>query len=399
VIDTIRKLKLLGPATRYEPAEDVDMMGRRQGYGGKGPAYLRHCISHATLPGGKRIPMLKTLVSSACEMNCRYCAFRAGRDFRRATFTPDELAYLSSQMVETGLIQGVFLSSGLVGGGVKTQDTLIATAELLRRKYAFRGYLHVKIMPGAERDQVAETMRWANRVSLNLEAPNQERLSHLAPRKEFSGELLQRLRWVQAIRMQNPEFAPSTTTQFVVGPAGESDLELLATCSYLYRHLGLARAYFSGFSPVADTPFEDHPPIALKREMRLYQASFLLRDYGFDVEDMPFNQSGQLPLSEDPKLAWAKRHLRDAPVEVNTADREMLLRVPGIGLKSADRIVEARRSGTLDSPYDLRNLGIATKRILPFVLLNGRQSPQQLSLWSMSTSPDSENQSTQRLGR
>jgi predicted DNA-binding helix-hairpin-helix protein len=303
-------------------------------------------------------------------------------------------------MYELGLVKGVFLSSGLVGSGIKTQDTLIATAELLRQTYGFRGYLHVKIMPGAEREQVAETMRWANRVSLNLEAPNQNRLALLAPRKEFSGELLQRLKWIQDLRMQRPDIAPSTTTQFVVGPAGESDLELLSTCSYLYRNLGLARAYFSGFSPVVDTPLENYPPIALRREQRLYQASFLLRDYGFDVEDMPFDQNGKLPLSEDPKLAWAKRHLQDAPIEINTADREMLLRVPGIGPKSADRILRARRDGMLKSISDLRNLGIATKRMLPFVLLNGRQSPSQLSLWSwsMSGSPFSDS-GTQSMGR
>lgn len=385
--EAFEKLKLLGPATRYEPAEDVDMMGRRQVSGGRVPADLRHCISHATLPGGKRIPMLKTLVSSACEMNCRYCAFSAGRDFQRATFTPDELAYLSQRMFELGLVKGVFLSSGLVGGGIKTQDRLIATAELLRRKYHFRGYLHIKIMPGAERDQIAETMRWADRVSLNLEAPNERRLSHLAPRKAFSDELLLRLKWVHALRMQMPYAAPGATTQFVVGPAGESDLELMIACDYLYRDLGLARAYFSGFRPVPGTPLEHYPPIVLRREQRLYQASFLLRDYGFDVEDLPFDSSGQLPLSEDPKLAWAKRYLQDSPIEVNTADRETLLRIPGVGPKSADKIVAARRDGTLRSARDLRDLGIATKRMLPFVLLDGRQSSRQLSFWSVNVSP------------
>ncbi len=383
MIDGFEKLKLLGPATRYEPAEDVDMVGRRQNVGVDVPTDLRNCISHATLPNGKRISLLKTLVSSACEMNCRYCAFSAGRDFQRATFTPDELAYLSHRMFRLGLVKGVFLSSGLVGGGIKTQDRLIATSELLRRKYDFRGYLHIKIMPGAERDQVAETMRWANRVSLNLESPNEQRLSYLAPRKEFADELLQRLKWIRALRTQMPYAAPSATTQFVVGPAGESDLELMKACEYLYRDLGLARAYFSGFSPVPGTPLEQHPPVVLRREQRLYQASFLLRDYGFDVEDLPFEQNGQLPLSEDPKLAWAKQYLRDSPVEVNTADREMLLRIPGIGLKSADRIIQARRKATLRSVRDLRNLGIATKRVLPFVLIDGRQSPRQLSLWSM----------------
>mgnify|MGYP006306227659 CR=1 FL=1 len=173
--------------------------------------------------------------------------------------------------------------------------------------------------------------------------------------------------------------APSATTQFVVGAAGESDVELLLMCAYLYRDLDMARAYFSGFSPVEDTPLEDQPPIVLKRERRLYQASFLLRDYGFDVEELPFDERGALPLNVDPKLAWAERHLKNEPIEVNIADREALLRVPGFGPKSADRILQARRSGTIRSTRDLRALGIAPKRALPFVLLDGRQCPRQLS--------------------
>jgi predicted DNA-binding helix-hairpin-helix protein len=379
-MDTIEKLQILGPAAQYEPAEDVNVMGQTS----RPPCVpqdLAGAISHATLPGGKRIPMLKTLVSSACEMDCRYCAFRAGRDVRRATFSPDELARLSDQLWRKGLVKGIFLSSGLVGGGPRTQDRIIATAELLRRRYHFSGYLHVKIMPNAERDQVAETMRWANRVSLNLEAPNAERLSALAPRKAFSTALFQRLRWVDDLRRASPGRQPSVTTQFVVGAVGESDLELLLTSAYLYRELRLARTYFSGFSPIPHTPLEAQPPIDVQREHRLYQASFLLRDYGFDVEDLPFSQAGSLPLEVDPKLAWARLHLEQDPIEVNTAERTQLLRIPGIGPKSADRILRARRQGRLSDLSHLRTLGIAVKRAAPFVLLDGHRAPRQLTLW------------------
>jgi predicted DNA-binding helix-hairpin-helix protein len=380
-VEAIEKLQILGPAAQYEPAEDVGLSGQSLGIP-RTPPQLAKCVSHATLPGGKQIPILKTLVSSVCENDCRYCAFRAGRDVRRATFSADELANLSDQLWRQGLVKGVFLSSGVVGGGPRTQDKIIATAELLRRKYRFPGYLHVKIMPGAEHAQVVETMRWADRVSVNLEAPNPARLAELAPRKGFSTDLFERLRWAHELRQAGVGRRPSITTQFVVGAVGETDLELLLTSAHLYRELGLARAYFSGFSPIPDTPLEEHPPIVLRREQRLYQASFLLRDYGFDVEELPFEGSGNLPLDIDPKLAWARTHLREQPIEVNTADRATLLRVPGIGPTIADRIVRARRQGTLRELSHLRKLGAAPGRMAPFVLLDGHQAPRQLTLWA-----------------
>ncbi len=380
-MDALQKLQLLGPAAAFEPAEEVGMLGERAPLP-QTPDELAGCISHATLPGGKRVPMLKTLVSSACERDCRYCPFRAGRDFRRATFTPDELANFTAQIYRQGLVKGVFLSSAILGGGPHTQDRIIATAELLRRKYQFTGYLHLKIMPGAERDQISAALQYADRLSVNLEAPNARRLADLAPHKHFSEELLQRLRWIHELRQTLPVRRPSITTQFVVGAVDETDVEILTTSAYLYRELGLARAYFSGFSPVVDTPLEHHPPIQLHREHRLYQASFLLRDYGFDVEELPFQQDGNLPLYEDPKIAWANQHLVHSPVELNTADREMLLRVPGIGPIGADRIIRARRQGTLHFLGDLSKLGIATKRAAPYILLNGRRSPQQLTFWT-----------------
>jgi predicted DNA-binding helix-hairpin-helix protein len=275
----------------------------------------------------------------------------------------------------------MFLSSGVAGGGPNTEDRLIATAEILRHRYEFRGYIHLKIMPGAERDQIETAMRLADRVSVNLEAPNTRRLSSLAPHKTFDEELLQRLRWIEDIRRSRPGRWPSSTTQFVVGASDESDVELLTTTEFLHREVGLARTYFMAFTPVPDTPLEDHPPTSPWREHRLYQASFLLRDYGFTAEELPFHPGGNLPLESDPKLAWARRSLMDAPVEVNTAARRDLLRVPGIGPKGADRVLAARRQGKLRSLSDLGKLGIVTKRTAPFILLDGRRPPRQLSLW------------------
>jgi predicted DNA-binding helix-hairpin-helix protein len=344
-------------------------------------------IAEVALPNGRKMPVLKTLLTSACERNCYYCPFRAGRNFQRATFRPEEMARTFTDMNRAGLVEGLFLSSGVIKGGVSTQDRLLDTADILRNKLGYRGYLHLKIMPGAERAQVERAMQLASRISVNLEAPNSQRLSLLAPGKQLVEELLQPLQWADEIRRtQSPRDTwngrwPSTVTQFVVGAVGESDLELLTTSAYLYHRLHLRRTYFSGFSPIAGTPLEGVPPTDPWREHRLYQASFLLRDYGFDLEELPFTGSGDLPLHSDPKLAWAQQTLIQQPVELNRASREQLLRVPGIGPQGADAILRARRQHTLRDLADLRRLGVVTTRLAPFVLLNGKRPLQQLPLF------------------
>ncbi len=245
----------------------------------------------------------------------------------------------------------------------------------------------MKIMPGAEKGQVLRAMQLADRVSVNLEAPNEQRLSRLAPRKIFWDELLEPLRWVEEIRRsESPHTAwkgrwASSTTQFVAGGADESDLELLSTTARGYNDLGLARTYFMAFSPMPDTPLENKSPTPKLRELRLYQASFLLRDYGFDLEELPFAQDGHLPLPTDPKVAWAELNLKHAPVEVNAATPRELLRVPGIGVKTADKIVQARRMRELRDLSQLKKLGIATGRAAPYLLLGGKKAAQQIRLF------------------
>src|SRR5687767_9935031 len=344
-------------------------------------------VHPAQLPNGKKVKLLKTLLSSACERDCYYCPFRAGRDFRRATFKPQEFAELFMKLYQSNMAEGIFLSSGIAAGGANTQNKIIDTAEILRNKLGFRGYMHLKIMPGAEKAQVERLMQLADRVSINLEAPNTERLAKLAPNKTFIEELFRPLRWVEEIRRSQPAYKgwnghwPSTVTQFVAGGSDESDLELLTTTDWLMKNVKLKRAYFSAFRPISDTPLENKAAVDPLREHRLYQASFLLRDYGFDLEEMPFLQDGNLPLPTDPKLAWAQQNLQEKPLEINKADRRELLRIPGIGPKNADAILVARRTSKLRNITALRRLGIVIARVAPFVLLDGRRADQQLVMF------------------
>lgn len=349
----------------------------------RGSPDLSDCVTHVTA-GNRKMPVLKAMTTTACERDCHYCPFRAGRTaMHRVTLTPDDMARGFMALYDRGAVEGLFLSSGVVRGGVTSQDSIIDVGTILREKYHFKGYMHLKIMPGAERDQVQRTMELADRVSANLEAPNESRLSTIAPGKLFQDELLTRLQWIDEIRQASGgQLRTSSTTEFVVGPAGESDVELLSTSAYLHQQLGLARVYFSAFNPVIDTPLDNHPATPDMRRIRLYQASFLLRDYGFEVEEFPFLPDGKLPLDVDPKLAWAEQNLLDAPVEINTADMPALLRVPGIGNISAERIIQARQHGRLRSLHDLRALGIPhVKRMEAYVLLDGRRPLRQPRLF------------------
>jgi len=315
-------------------------------------------------------------------INCFYCPFRAGRNkMQRVTFSPDEMAKTFNLIQHAGHADGIFLSSGIIGGSVTTQDKLIDTVDILRRRYRYRGYIHLKIMPGAEYDQIRRAMQLANRVSVNLEGATEQRLAALAPKKDYWKELVQRLQWISDLREQEGLRA-SVVTQFVVGAVGDTDLELLQTSDALYRQMGLKRTYYMAFNPVGETPFENLEATSDLREFRLYQSSFLLRDYGWSVEDLPFQQDTNLQLDKDPKLVWAEQNLGGRPVDLNAADRFELLRVPGIGPILADRIIGARHQGKLTDLSHLHKLGLRDlKKTIPFILLNGQQPERQMALF------------------
>jgi predicted DNA-binding helix-hairpin-helix protein len=349
---------------------------------------IRQNIHRAILPGGGSIPLLKTMQTSICENNCRYCAFRAGRDFRRVTFSPDEMALTFLALQRVGVVEGLFLSSGVVNGGETSQDHILATAELLRQRYHYSGYLHLKLMPGSQKAQLEQAVLLADRVSINLESPNTDRLAQLAPQKDFDEELLKPFEWLAEMRKElEPLRAwrgrwPSITTQFVVGGVGESDLELLQTTVRLTKDYHMSRAYFSGFKPVSRTPLEDIPHVDPWRIFRLYQASYLVRDYGYAVEELTLGADRNLPVDRDPKIVWADKYLAGNPVEVNLADRQELLRIPGIGPLGAARILRDRAGGSrLTEAGQLDKLGIHAQRALPYILLNGRRPVRQPALF------------------
>lgn len=380
-MDIEEKLLILGRSAQYDLCGNYLCQGAhriRSGYG--------QWIYPAVLPDGKEIKLFKVLLSNNCSNNCNYCANRCERDFTRIKFTPQELVKVFISLKEKRLVQGLFLSSAVEYDPKKTMEDMIKAVEILRFNYRFSGYIHLKILPGVTRDYIEQAMKLADRVSVNLEAPSGERLKKLSINKDFDRDLIGTIKVIKDLVDKGIKPRAGYTTQFVVGPAGESDRELIYLVDKLYKELGLKRAYYSAFQPIRNTPLEDYPPTPLIREHRLYQADFLLRDYGFSADELVFTKEGKLFLPVDPKLAWAMNHPEYFPVEINTADITRLLRVPGIGPKSARRIIELRRKEKIKDIETLKGLGVVTKRAKDFVLINGKRVKEkkytQLSLIS-----------------
>lgn len=387
-MDTLEKIKFTSLNMPFEAAEDVSLSdGRFRCQGNLADLKKHFPVTHAHLPNGQTLPLLKTMQTSVCERNCNYCCFRSGRDTPRVTLTPDELASAVVKLTRAGVAKGLFLSSGLAGGGVRTQDKLIATAEILRQKYRYQEYIHLKIMPGAEPEQVLKAMQLADRVSINLEGPHETSLRALAPHKSYFEELLKPLQIIEEIRRSTPPdlawkgFWPSSCTQFVVGAVGETDLDLLQTTHHLHTHFNITRAYYSNFTPVSRTPFENLPPSNPWRQHRLYQAFFLLRDYQFDFQELPFSPIGNLNLEKDPKLLWAEINLLHSPIEVNIADFAQLIKIPGIGAIGAKKIIKTRTYGKIRDINTLHKMGISRARVSKFILLDGSRPSFQPSLF------------------
>jgi len=391
-METFEKLKVLGGAARYDVC--ASSFSCRQAPSGSGrlgnPASSGIC--HSFLPDGRCVSLFRVLMTNACEQDCAYCVNRKSRNTPRTAFLPEELARLFIEFYVRNYVEGLFLSSGVCGSADATMQKMVKTVELLRLKYGYQGYVHLKILPGASHSLVERAGELADRMSVNLEAPNRKRLALLSPGKEMMTSILERMQWMHRLS-QEGKIPSGQTTQFVVGPAGETDFELLRSVTWLYKNVGLRRAYFSAFIPVPQTPLENSERTPLLREHRLYQAEFLLRTYGFSLEELAFQGTNfNLPLDYDPKMVFALARPGRYPLEVNKASREDLLRVPGVGRRSAARILALRRQGRITDIQELKNLGVVVKRARPFITIMGRAQGHletllqgtQLNLWSPS---------------
>ncbi|MEW6095043.1 MAG: putative DNA modification/repair radical SAM protein [bacterium] len=365
IMGIFEKAKILGDAAKYDICLSSCIAGGRA----KDPKDpVNRWIYPASLPDGKTTFLLKVLLSNECENDCKYCINRCGRDFARVSFEPEELVKLFIELYRNRSVHGLFLSSGVAWGINQTMGKMIKVVEILRKRYRFKGYIHLKILPGANFSYVERATQLANRVSLNLESPTQKGLSKIS-NKDIKNDIYQRMKWIDKI-ISTENLRVSQTTQFVVGASDESDYELLKTTDWLYKNLNLARTYFSAFQPIENTPLESHPPTPLMREHRLYQADFLLRRYGFKFDELKFDEGGNLPLNLDPKMVFALTNMDKFPIEINKASKEELLRVPGIGPISAARIIKSKNKfHTLD---ELKKVGVVIKRAAKFILIDGK---------------------------
>lgn len=341
-------------------------------------------IYTSTGPDGRRLALLKILLTNECVFDCAYCVNRRSSDVVRARFTPDEVVELTLDYHRRGLIDGLFLSSGVLRSPDETMEQLVHVARSLRREHHYFGYIHLKTIPGCSSELIEEAGRWADRLSVNIEMPRQQDLDTLAPEKD----LIQIARAMGTIRdaiansggepaasrptspdSRLPRFAPAgQTTQMIVGATDASDAEVLMTATALYARQKLRRVYYSAYVPIPDAPAalpETAPP--LLRERRLYQADWLIRGYGFTVGDLTPPGAEHLDLTMEPKLAWALRHPERFPVDINHAPRSHLLLVPGLGHRSVDRILETRRRSRV-GVADLVKMRVPIQRALPFIV-------------------------------
>ncbi|OFW59412.1 MAG: hypothetical protein A2W01_00755 [Candidatus Solincola sediminis] len=383
-MDTEAKLAFLGHAARHDLCGTAQVKARRNR-----AKPLPHGLYPAVLPNGGVACLFKVLLTNVCANDCAYCQNRLGGRGRETSFRPAELARAFMDLNRRGVAHGLFLSSGIPGDPDQAMKDIVDTLEILRAKYEYKGYIHAKVLPGASRGAVERACQLADRASINLEFPNPERLSAASSRKDFESGLLSRLAWLGEIH-RGGLLRSGLTTQFVVGGAGESDGEIISTLNDIYARHSLRRAYFSSFNPLLGTPWEDRLPASTMREHRLYQADFLHRLYDFAWKEIPLEENGSLPLDKDPKMAWALLHPECFPVEANKAGLKELLRVPGIGHKSAQRIVDLRKEAKLQDLRKLRRFGVVASRAAPFILLDGRRPPkddwpgqrEQLTLWN-----------------
>ncbi len=386
-MDVSAKLRILADAAKYDAACASSESNRKRAPGGLGNA-APGGICHSFTPDGRCVSLLKILLTNYCIYDCAYCVNRVSSDTPRARFTVGEVVNLTIEFYKRNYIEGLFLSSGIIQTVDYTMEQLIAVARDLRTIHRFCGYIHLKAVPGASKELLAGAARYADRVSVNIEMCAQRDLDRLAPAKrhvEIETSMAQ-------IRAAEP--VAGQTTQMVIGATPASDAEILSKSDQLYRRHALRRVYYSAFSPIphasSDLPVT---PAPLVREHRLYQADWLMRFYGFEASELTTARERNLPLDADPKLAWALRHREFFPIDLNSAPKEALLRVPGLGVRAVERILRIRRYHRL-SAADLARMRVPLKRAQHFITAGAAHldeaalpqrllvPPEQLSLFA-----------------
>lgn len=377
------KLEILSDAAKYDvscTSGGTERKGDGEGMGNCRKAGICHSFS----ADGRCISLLKILFTNECIYDCKYCVNRSGNDVVRTSFTPEEVCTLTMEFYRRNYIEGLFLSSGVLKSPNYTMELLYTVLYKLRHEHNFQGYIHVKAIPGADSRLIQMTGYLADRMSVNIELPTAESLRLLAPHKTRKN-ILAPMRFVQQMSAENqyeiqtyrhvPKFVPAgQSTQMIIGATPESDYQILHVAESLYKKFDLKRVFYSAFIPVNEdknlpSVKEQRPP--LLREHRLYQADWLLRYYHFEAGELLDEENPNFNAYLDPKCFWALRHLEEFPIEINYAAYDMFLRVPGIGYKSASRIVKARRMGMLDFE-DLKKMGVVLKRALYFITCKGK---------------------------
>jgi putative DNA modification/repair radical SAM protein len=381
-MDTNQKLEILSDAAKYDVSCASSGSSRSNVNGGIGNA--ASCgICHSWADDGRCISLLKILLTNYCIYDCAYCINRRSNDIKRALFTINEVVDLTINFYKRNYIEGLFLSSGVVKSADFTMEMLLHVVKKLRKEYLFNGYIHMKAIPGANKDLIREAGFYVDRMSVNIELPSEESLKRLAPDKN-KDDILTPMKLIRKNIFENKEerkktkklasFVPAgQSTQLIIGATPDSDFKIMKLTNSLYNSYKLKRVYFSAYVPITDKdnrlPALANPP--LKRENRLYQADWLLRFYQFDVDEIIDEKNPNFDENFDPKLTWALRNLHYFPIEINKAEYHKLLRIPGVGVRSAQRIVTSRKFANLRFE-DLKKIGVVLKRARYFITCNGK---------------------------
>ncbi len=362
------KLKILADSAKYD-ASCSSSGSSRKNTNGIGAA-ARSGICHSFASDGRCISLLKILLTNCCIFDCKYCLNRKSNTIKRALFTPEEICTITLNFYRRNYIEGLFLSSGIIKSPDYTMELLIKTISLLRHKYHFNGYIHAKAIPGASQKLLKELGTLVDRLSANIELPTENGLKLLAPNKE-SKNVSQIMEYVKT--NQSRKYVPAgQSTQMIIGATKETDYQIMSKSSHLYENYHLKRVFYSAYVPVNKDsllPSLEHPPLV--RENRLYQADWLLRFYNYKITDLLEERNPNFNILLDPKADWALRHLEEFPKEISTCSYYDLLKIPGIGVKSAKRIIMSRKKFTIHLE-DLKRMGVVLKRAKYFILCNGK---------------------------